>query len=161
MSKTKPAPIVYKVHTDGSALGNPGAGGYGIVLRCGDEKVTLSKGYFKTTNNRMELLAVIVLLETYGGTGNTFEVFTDSMYVIDGATKWHKSWARNNWITWRTQQPVKNSDLWKRAEPLLKENKIKFTWVKGHSGVPDNEEADQLAKAAAGAPTEVDEGFPG
>jgi ribonuclease HI len=162
MSKSKPDTIVYKVHTDGSALGNPGPGGYALVVRCGDaEVVTLSKGYFKTTNNRMELLAIIVLLETYGAPGNFFDVYTDSMYVIDGATKWHKSWARNNWITWRTQQPVKNADLWKRVEPLLKANKVKFTHVRAHTGIPDNEMADKLAKEAAAAPTEIDEGFMG
>jgi len=160
MSKKQP-PITYKVHTDGSALGNPGPGGYGIVARCGDEVVTLSKGYYRTTNNRMELLAVIVALEEFAKPGTVFEVTTDSMYVINSATKWLSGWARSNWIAWKTQQPIKNKDLWQRIQPLLKANKVKFFWVRGHTGVPDNELADKLAVAAANNPTETDEGFLG
>jgi ribonuclease HI len=109
----------------------------------------------------MELLGVIVALETNAKPGVLFEITTDSMYVINGATKWISSWQRSNWITWKTQEPVKNKDLWQRIAPLLKANKVKFFWVKGHTGVPDNELADKLAVEAANNPTEVDEGFLG
>jgi len=109
----------------------------------------------------MELLAVIVTLEEFAKPGVVFEVTTDSMYVINSATKWLNGWARSNWIAWKTQQPIKNKDLWERIQPLLNANKVKFFWVRGHTGVPDNELADKLAVAAANNPTEVDEGFAG
>lgn len=145
------APATYSAYTDGSALNNPGPGGYGAVVRCGDTKVTLSKGYYKTTNNRMEIMAVIATLEEFGP-NESFDIYIDSQYVIDGATMWMRGWIRNNWITFKTQQPVKNKDLWMIMNDLLKQNKVRFIKVKAHSGIPDNEEADQLAKAAAGNP---------
>lgn len=157
---TKPAPVVYKAHTDGSALGNPGPGGYAAVVRCGDQKVTLSKGYFKTTNNRMEILGVIATLEEFGP-NQQFEIYTDSQYTIDGSTKWMKGWLRNGWISWKSGEMIKNQDLWKIMNELLKVNKVKFIKVKAHSGIPDNEEADQLAKAAAAKPEAHDTEYSG
>ena len=141
----------YHIHTDGSALGNPGPGGYGIVARCGDTKVTLSKGYFKTTNNRQELMAVVVALEEFGP-GIKVTIYTDSQYAINCATKWMRSWARNKWVTYQTQQPVKNKDILMVLAELMKVNKVNFVKVRAHSGVPDNEEADQLARNAAANP---------
>lgn len=140
-----------QAYTDGSALNNPGPGGYGAVVRVAGVKSTLAKGYYKTTNNRMEIMGVIAVLEEFGP-GQHFEIFTDSQYTINGATVWMRGWIRNNWITHQTQTPVKNKDLWIILQELLKLNKVKFFKVKAHSGVPDNEEADQLAKAAAGSP---------
>lgn len=150
MAKKKKEPIVYEVHTDGSALNNPGPGGYAAVVRCGDTKVTLSKGYFLTTNNRMEMMAVIATLEEFGPNAR-INIYTDSQYTIDGSTKWVKNWYRNDWLT-RDGGMVKNKDLWMILNELLRANKVKFFKVKAHSGIPDNEEADQLAKAAAGKP---------
>lgn len=137
--------------TDGSALNNPGPGGYGAVVRSGGIKTTLAKGYYKTTNNRMEIMAVIAVLEEFGP-GQHFDITTDSQYVIKGSTQWLRGWVRGNWITFRDQKPVKNQDLWKIMNELLKVNKVNFFWVKGHSGVPDNEEADKLANDAAHNP---------
>lgn len=157
--KAKLGPVVYEVHTDGSALGNPGPGGYAAIVRCGDQKVTLSKGYFLTTNNRMEMMAVIATMEEFGPNAR-INIYCDSTYVIDGSTKWVRNWYRNNWLT-RDQQMVKNKDLWVVMNELLRVNKVKFTKVRAHSGVPDNEEADQLAKAAAAAPTTHDTEYSG
>ena len=152
--------VVYKAHTDGSALNNPGPGGYGAVVRCGDLEVTLSKGYFLTTNNRMEIMSVIAVLEEFGPEQH-FEIYSDSQYTIDGATKWTKGWIRNNWIAWKTGQAIKNQDLWKILHELLKVNDVKFFKVKAHSGIPDNELADKLAKEAAGSPTTHDSEYSG
>ncbi|MNM90621.1 Ribonuclease HI [compost metagenome] len=151
MTKETVEPTVYHIHTDGSALGNPGPGGYGIVARCGDIKATLSKGYYKTTNNRMELMAVVAALEEFGP-GIKVTIYTDSQYAINCATKWMRGWMRNKWITYQTQQPVKNKDILMALNELMKLNKVSFVKVKAHSGVPDNEECDQLAKAAAANP---------
>jgi ribonuclease HI len=149
MTKKK-EPIVYEVHTDGSALGNPGPGGYAAIVRCGDTKVTLSKGYFLTTNNRMEMMAVIATLEEFGPNAR-INIYTDSQYTIDGSTKWVKNWYRNDWLT-RDGAMVKNKDLWMILNELLRANKVKFIKVKAHSGIPENEEADRLAKEAAAKP---------
>jgi ribonuclease HI len=157
--KAKPEPIVYEVHTDGSALGNPGPGGYAAIVRCGDQKVTLSKGYFLTTNNRMEMMAVIATMEEFGPNAR-INIYCDSTYVIDGSTKWVRNWYRNNWLT-RDEKMVKNKDLWMIMNELLRVNKVKFTKVRAHSGVPDNEEADQLAKKAAATPTAHDTEYSG
>lgn len=148
----------YIAYTDGSALGNPGPGGYAAVVRCGDQKVTLSKGYYLTTNNRMEIMSVIATLEEFGP-GKHFEIYSDSQYTIDGATKWARNWSRTGWVSWKTQQPIKNQDLWKIMLELLAVNKVTFIKVKAHSGIPDNEEADKLAKDAAKAPEAHDEQF--
>lgn len=138
----------YIAYTDGSALQNPGAGGYGAVVRCGDgEEVTLSKGYKRTTNNRMEIMGVIAVLEKFGP-NQSFDIHTDSTYVMNGCRSWVKYWARNNWFTFGGT-PVKNADLWMRVKHLLDTNKVKVFKVKAHSGVYLNEKADELAKEAA------------
>lgn len=158
MAKKKATPT-YVVYTDGSALNNPGPGGTGSLVRCGDLVVTLSTGYYLTTNNRMELLAVIDVLEEFGP-NQKFEFHADSAYVINGSTSWVKSWVRNNWFT-RNGELVKNKDLWVRLNELLKENKVKFFKVKAHSGVVDNEYVDKVAKEAANNPTKHDTGYTG
>ena len=153
----KPGEIWYDAHTDGSSLGNPGPGGYGSVVRLGETKLTLSKGYKLTTNNRMEMMAVIATLEEFGP-NKRFNIYSDSQYTMDGATKWMFGWSKRDWLT-REGFPVKNKDLWIQLWDLLKENEVRWFKVKAHSGVPDNEEADQLAKDAAAGATEIDHGY--
>lgn len=148
----------YIVYTDGACSGNPGPGGYGIVAIYEDIVVKSSKGYELTTNNRMEIMAVLVALEEYGP-GKHFIICTDSQYVIDGCTMWIKGWIRNNWVTYQTQAPVKNADLWKVMDELLKLNKVTFHKVSGHAGDPFNEMADELAVAAGKGELIVDEGY--
>lgn len=158
VAKSKTPPVVIKAHTDGSALNNPGPGGYASVVRCGDLVVTLSKGYYLTTNNRMEIMGVIATLEEFGP-GKHFEIYTDSQYTIDCSTKWLGGWNRTGYISLKTQQPIKNQDLWRIMHELLAVNKVKFIKVKAHSGIPDNELADKLAKEAASNPTVHDEEY--
>lgn len=150
--------LVYHAYVDGSALRNPGPGGYASIVTYGDTDVELFKGYFLTTNNRMEIMAVIATLEEFGP-NQEFIIYSDSQYTIDGSTKWLKGWKRNKWISWKTQVPIKNQDLWIIMEELLKVNKVQFVKVKAHSGIPGNEKADVLAKKAAGNPTTIDSGF--
>lgn len=159
MAKRKREPIVYEAYTDGSALGNPGPGGYAAIVRCGDKKVILSKGYFLTTNNRMEMLGVIATLEEFGP-NQRFNIYTDSQYTIDGSTKWVRNWYRNDWLT-RDGGMVKNKDLWMILNELLRVNKVKFIKVKAHSGIPENEAVDLLAKEAAANPTTHDTEYSG
>lgn len=123
-----------QLFTDGSCLGNPGPGGYGALLIYNDSKKELSQGYKKTTNNRMELLAVIKGLEALKSSC-TLDITTDSNYVKDGITKWIINWKKNGWKT-AAKQPVKNVDLWKALDEQVKEHKISWHWVKGHSGHP-------------------------
>lgn len=147
----------YIVYTDGSALKNPGPGGYGIVLRLGSQMTTLSKGFKLTTNNRMEIMAVIVALQTIGE-GKKVEIYTDSEYTINAITKWIFGWKKNNWIK-QDGGAVTNRDLIEQLDELVRLNKVTFIKVKAHVGIPDNELADKLAKEGAGNPTEVDEGY--
>ena len=139
----------YIIYTDGSALENPGPGGYGAVAIYDNIVVDMSKGYKLTTNNRMEIMAVIAALEEFGP-GKHFTICTDSQYVISGCTEWMKGWVRNNWIGYQSGLPVKNADLWKVMEELLKLNKVNFFKVAAHIGDPLNERADRIAKEAAG-----------
>lgn len=148
----------YIIYTDGACSNNPGPGGYGIVAIYDDILVKSSKGYHMTTNNRMEMMGVIAALEEYGP-GKHFIICTDSQYTIKGCTEWLKGWVRNNWITWQTQAPVKNADLWKVMDELLKLNKVTFHKVAGHSGDPFNEMADELATKAAKETTTADDGY--
>ncbi|WP_342755974.1 ribonuclease HI [Kineothrix sedimenti] len=143
-----------KIYTDGSARGNPeGPGGYGTVLQYVDGKGTLhereySAGYKKTTNNRMELMAVIVGLEALNKPCEV-EVISDSKYVTDAFNQhWMEGWLKKNWKT-SGNKPVKNVDLWKRLLEAKKQHQVEFTWVKGHDGHPENERCDTLATAAA------------
>lgn len=140
--------------TDGAARGNPeGPGGYGAVLQYVDQKGELhereySAGYKKTTNNRMELMAVIVGLEALKKPCDV-TVVSDSKYVTDAFNQhWIESWLKNNWKT-STKKPVKNVELWKRLLEAGKDHKIVFEWVKGHDGHPENERCDRLATSAA------------
>lgn len=137
------------LYTDGSCLGNPGPGGYGAVLLYGDEhRKELSQGYRLTTNNRMELLAVIEGLSTLTRPCEV-ELYTDSKYVQQAITKrWLVNWQKNGWKT-AAKKPVKNQDLWRRLMPQLEKHTIDFRWVKGHSGHPENERCDELARTAA------------
>lgn len=143
-----------KIFTDGAARGNPdGPGGYGAVLQYVDPKGTLherefSAGYKKTTNNRMELMAVIVGLEALNRPCEV-EIISDSKYVIDAFNQhWVDSWVKKGWKT-AGKTPVKNPDLWKRLLKAKEPHQVTFTWVKGHAGHPENERCDTLATTAA------------
>lgn len=142
------------IYTDGSARGNPdGPGGYGTVLQYVDAKGVLherelSAGYKKTTNNRMELMAVIVGLEALNRPCQV-ELYSDSKYVIDAFEKnWVDSWLKNGWKN-SQKKPVKNIDLWKRLLEAKSKHQVHFNWVKGHAGHPENERCDKLATSAA------------
>lgn len=146
------------VYTDGSSLSNPGPGGYGVVIRYGNNKITLSEGYDYTTNNRMEIMACIVALQEIGP-GRTVHIHTDSQLVIDAMTKYVYGWIKRDWKK-ADECRVKNKDLWQILHSLIRENKVKFVKVKAHVGIPDNEEADQLAKAGAYSKDKrIDQGY--
>jgi ribonuclease HI len=146
------------IYTDGSCLGNPGPGGYGVVLRYQQHQKELSAGYQQTTNNRMELLAAIVGLETLTQPCYV-DLTTDSQYVRLGITQWLANWKKNNWKT-SQKEPVKNQDLWRRLDAACQTHTINWHWVKGHAGHPENERCDELARqAATHQATEVDQGF--
>ena len=137
-------------YTDGACSGNPGPGGWGALLiaRDGDEVVKereLKGGEAQTTNNRMELLAAITSLETLA-TPSTITIVTDSSYVKDGITKWIFGWKKKGWKT-ASNKPVKNEELWKRLDVATQRHNVSWEWVKGHAGHPENERADELARA--------------
>ena len=137
------------IHTDGACRGNPGPGGWGVVLRYNGNLKKL-KGYDpETTNNRMELTAVIEALKALKRPCD-IELHTDSKYVMQGITEWLNNWKRNGWRT-AARKPVKNIDLWQQLDAEVARHKIDWNWVKGHSGIEDNEMADQLANAAIDA----------
>ena len=135
------------IHTDGACSGNPGPGGWGVVLRMGATEKELSGGEPLTTNNRMEMMAVVQALGALKRPCNV-TLFTDSRYVMDGLTKWVHGWQRNGWKT-ADKKPVKNGDLWQALLAATKPHRINWQWVKGHAGNPGNERADQLASDAA------------
>ncbi len=135
------------VYTDGSCLGNPGPGGYGAVLLFGEHRKELSQGFKHTTNNRMELLATIEALACLSESCDV-SLTTDSQYVKNGINQWIKNWKKNGWKT-SAKKPVKNVDLWKRLDQQVTRHKVQWFWVKGHSGHPENEACDQLARQAA------------
>jgi len=143
-----------EIFTDGACSGNPGKGGYGILMRVPEKNYqkTYSKGFRKTTNNRMELLAVIVALENLKSEGHEIHIYTDSKYVSEAINQnWIYGWVKKGF------NKVKNPDLWKRFYPLLQKYKPKFHWIKGHSGHPENEICDQLAvKASQSSVLEID-----
>jgi ribonuclease HI len=132
------------VYTDGAARGNPGPGGYGVVLLSGEFRKEISDGYKHTTNNRMELLAVIVALEALKIPGSEVTIYTDSKYVADAVTKgWVFDWVKKRF------KGKKNPDLWLRFLEIYKKHVVKFVWVKGHANNPLNERCDELAVAAS------------
>lgn len=146
------------IYTDGSCLGNPGPGGYGVVLKYKLHCKELSGGFRLTTNNRMELLAAIVALETLKDSCDV-DLTTDSQYVRLGITQWLAGWKRNNWKT-SQKQPVKNQDLWQRLDVASQAHNVSWHWVKGHAGHPENERCDVLARTAAEAkPSAIDKPF--
>ena len=143
-----------EIYTDGAAKGNPGPGGYGVILRSGRFEKELSQGFYYTTNNRMELLAVIVGLETLKKRGNTVSIYSDSKYVVDSINKkWLDQWQKKSW------SKVKNVDLWKRLLIALRDQKVTFLWIKGHNEHPENERCDKLAVMASKSPTLEDSGY--
>ena len=136
-----------EIATDGACKGNPGPGGWGAVIRSGTRERELSGGEALTTNNRMELMAVIEALNALKRPC-AVTLSTDSRYVMDGLTKWIHGWRRNGWKT-ADKKPVKNADLWQALIEATARHRITWQWVKGHAGHPDNERADRLACAAA------------
>ena len=136
-----------KIFTDGAAQGNPGPGGYGVIMRYGSYEKELSEGFRMTTNNRMELLAVIKGLETIRKEGIPVTIYSDSQYVVKAVEEgWLWNWEKKN------SKDKANVDLWKRYIPLHKRYKPKFIWVRGHAGHAENERCDRLAVAAANSP---------
>ncbi|MBK1870454.1 ribonuclease HI [Taklimakanibacter albus] len=135
-------PVV--IHTDGACSGNPGPGGWGAILRYNGHEKELQGGEANTTNNRMELTAAIMALETLTRPA-TVEIHTDSVYVKDGISKWIHGWKRNGWKT-SDKKPVKNAELWQRLDQALTRHQVSWHWVKGHAGHDDNERADELAR---------------
>ena len=138
-----------EIATDGACKGNPGPGGWGAILRAGGRERELSGGDPATTNNRMELTAAIEALRQLKRPCSV-TLSTDSRYVMDGLTKWIAGWQRNGWLT-AAKQPVKNADLWRALVEASAPHRIRWVWVKGHAGHPDNERADRLASDAARA----------
>lgn len=152
MAETQPIVI----YTDGSALGNPGPGGYGILMLYKNQKKEISQGYRLTTNNRMELLAIIVALESLKVSDRDVLIYSDSKYVIDSVTKgWVFGWVKKGF------KGKKNPDLWRRFLKIYPKNRVKFEWVKGHANNPGNERVDKLAVAASNDKKNhlVDEGY--
>ena len=149
-------PPIY-LYTDGSSRGNPGPGGFGVVLVCGNLRKEMSEGFALTTNNRMELLAVIRGLRAIKWAGAQVHVVSDSSYVVNAINKgWIRSWQQRGFAK------VKNVDLWLQLIPLLKMHSVVFHWIKGHAGHPENERCDQMAVAAAlGANLSEDSGYEG
>ena len=138
-----------EIATDGACKGNPGKGGWGVLLRMGGKEKELSGGEANTTNNRMELMAAIQGLNALKRPCRV-TLSTDSRYVMDGLTKWIHGWLRNGWTT-SDKKPVKNADLWQQLLAASKPHRVEWVWVKGHAGHPDNERADKLASDAAKA----------
>ena len=138
-----------EIYTDGACRGNPGPGGWGALLSSGEHEKELSGAEPHTTNNRMELTAVIRALEALKRPSEV-RIFTDSEYVRRGITEWVRSWKARGWKT-ADRKPVKNQDLWERLDALTAGHKIEWRWVKGHSGVPGNERVDRLANEAIDA----------
>jgi ribonuclease HI len=134
------------IFTDGACRGNPGPGGWGVILRAGDHEKELYGAEPQTTNNRMELTAAISGLEALKRPCDV-TLTTDSQYVRQGITEWLAAWKRRGWKT-ADKQPVKNQDLWERLEQAAHRHKVHWHWIKGHSGHPENERADMLANRA-------------
>ena len=133
-----------QLFADGACSGNPGPGGWGVVLQAGGKEKDLYGGDPQTTNNRMELMAAIQALEALQRPAQV-KLHTDSKYLLDGITKWIKGWQRNGWMT-SAKKPVKNADLWRRLTEAMSRHEVTWLWVKGHAGDPGNERADELAR---------------
>lgn len=148
------------IYTDGSCLGNPGPGGYGATISYQDKHKELSAGFILTTNNRMELLAPIEALNALKESCSV-DIYTDSQYVKNGINQWIHNWKKNGWKT-ANRKPVKNADLWQKLDQAIQAHQIEWHWVKGHSGHPQNDLVDELArKAASGNDLTEDSGFKG
>lgn len=148
----KGKPII--IYTDGAAFGNPGPGGWAAVMRYGSHKKTFSEGYFRTTNNRMELKAVIEALKRIKQAGHQVFIYTDSKYIVNAVNEgWLFNWEQKGF------KNRKNPDLWREFLQVFRKHEVTFKWVKGHEGVEDNELCDQLAKTAAEYPELKDEGY--
>jgi ribonuclease HI len=132
------------IYTDGACSGNPGRGGWGVVLRWNGTQKELHGGEAQTTNNRMELMAAIQALEALNRPSRV-QLHTDSTYLLNGITKWIAAWQRNGWRT-SARKPVKNEDLWRRLVEAMNGHEVKWLWVKGHAGEEGNERADELAR---------------
>lgn len=144
-----------EIYTDGASRGNPGPGGFGIILKSGKHRKEISQGFRLTTNNRMELLAVIVALEAIKSKDYNILIHSDSKYVVDAVQKgWLWNWEKKGF------KNKMNADLWKRFIPLFKKYHVRFRWIKGHAGDPENERCDMLAvRAAEGGPLKEDPGY--
>ncbi len=141
-----------EIYTDGAALNNPGAGGYGIVMMWRKHRKEIAEGYKFTTNNRMELLAVIVALETLKSEGSEVTIYSDSRYVVDAIEKkWIYAWRKKGYTK------IKNPDLWKRFMEIYPKHIVKMVWVKGHAGITENERCDFLANQAALRPNRLED----
>ena len=149
------------IYTDGACTGNPGKGGYGAVIIDGDRREELSGGYKLTTNNRMEMMAAIAALESLKSNSKV-KLHSDSKYIVDAVVKgWAKKWQSKGWRR-NAKEMAKNPDLWQELLDLCKTHDVEFVWVRGHSGIPENERCDRLAVAAAhGSSLAEDEGYTG
>ena len=153
-STDSPAPVDVPadglvIYTDGGAINNPGPGGYGIVICDGDDRRELSGGFARTTNNRMELTACIVALESVAGCGRPIVLYSDSSYLVNGVMKgWARSWRARGWVK-SDGAPAQNVDLWQRLLGLLEHEQVILRWVRGHAGNALNERCDRLAVDAA------------
>ncbi|MGM0481609.1 MAG: ribonuclease HI [Pseudomonadota bacterium] len=146
------------LYTDGSCLGNPGPGGYGAVIEYNGHRKELSEGFRCTTNNRMEMMACIEGLKVLNRSCDII-ITTDSQYVKKGIEQWMSGWKRNGWRT-AAKKPVKNQDLWQQLDQQLQLHQVRWDWVKGHSGHPQNERCDELARLAAShSPKAEDTGY--
>lgn len=142
MEETQKRPVIF-LFTDGAASGNPGPGGFGVVLKCAGIAKEISGGFARTTNNRMELLAVIVGLEAIRWNNAEVQVWSDSTYVVKAINEgWLENWVKKDF------KKVKNPDLWQRFLPLYRRHRVSFHWIKGHAGHPENERCDRLAVEA-------------
>jgi ribonuclease HI len=143
---------VVEIYSDGACRGNPGPGGWGVLLRYDGREKELWGGEAATTNNRMELMAAIRALEALKRPSRV-RLYTDSLYVMKGISSWIRDWKRRGWRT-AEKKPVKNEDLWRRLDELAAKHEIEWHWVRGHAGHPENERADELANR--GIPAETD-----
>ena len=134
-----------EIYTDGACSGNPGPGGWGVLMRYGVHEKELCGGEPETTNNRMEMMAVIQGLSALKKR-STVHIYTDSKYVMDGINQWMDGWKARGWKT-ASKKPVKNQDLWQEIDSRVNAHDVTFFWVKGHAGHPENERADELARA--------------